>query len=78
MFHLNQLKETTVDVLKSDDTELQDIVFSFTASNMQARHNDAASYLVQKVTTDITDTFDQENLRPHDEAPLPPAQIHRP
>lgn len=66
MFHLNQLKETTVDVLKSDDTELQDTGFSFTASNMQARHNDAASYLVQKITTDITDTFDHENLAQRD------------
>jgi hypothetical protein len=49
MFHLNQLKETSVDVLKSDDTELQDIAYSFTASNMQARHSDATSYLTLKI-----------------------------
>jgi hypothetical protein len=62
---LTKLQATTVEILKSDDTKLTDIVYKFTADNMQAKHSDAARSVVQKVTLDILafDSLQSAELR---------------
>lgn len=58
---LMALKETTLETLKSDDTELLDVVFCFSATNMQERHAEATSYIIQKLSIEIEAVLDKSD-----------------